>query len=519
MKNELQRHKRSDKIKWAFTGIAFVLLFVMVTGLCLQLFGNDKVKPSNWFKKSDTEQTQPAEGEENETAQTGISMLSSTVTLDNDFVGDNSGFVTWVDPHDFVSYEYSGSVFFKSLGERVGLADIYFHCTEMSGYWGYRLSINVNTTCGVGSKEVGSYILHFPNGNTWDITDFNEYEKPMQGYKHARDQIPVAYFGKTSLDTTYICLPLSGSGSSVSFGDDTDGFYVECVPKTAALPADPVKEGYTFVGWYYDEAYTQPYDGEPIYEDTALYAKFEINRYTVTFNSDGGSAVASQTVDWNTAATLTTPTREGYTFKGWYLPNGTQYTNQPIKADTTLTAQWERNVFTVTFETDGGSAVASQEVNLNSSVTLPTTTRTGYVFKGWYLADGTEYTDQGITADITLTAHWEVQTFTVTFYVDGEVYETMTVDYGTSLVPVASELNLNVMSVISGSGAPSIDEEGTIVVEENCFVEAVKMNTVDQTINTVKQNKWAIIGGVVGGVALIAVVAAICGGVKHKRKR
>ena len=56
---ELNRHKKNDKIKWAFTGIAFLLVFVMFTGLCLQLFGTGKQKPSEWFKKPDIEQTQP----------------------------------------------------------------------------------------------------------------------------------------------------------------------------------------------------------------------------------------------------------------------------------------------------------------------------------------------------------------------------------------------------------------------------------------------------------------------------
>lgn len=57
--NELRRHKKSDKIKWVFTGIAFVLVAVMLTGICLQLFGTGKQKPSEWFKKPDTEQTTP----------------------------------------------------------------------------------------------------------------------------------------------------------------------------------------------------------------------------------------------------------------------------------------------------------------------------------------------------------------------------------------------------------------------------------------------------------------------------
>ena len=63
--NDFYRHKKSDKIKWVLTGIAFVLVFVFLAGLCMQLFGNDKIKPANWFKKPDTEQTTPATPDEN----------------------------------------------------------------------------------------------------------------------------------------------------------------------------------------------------------------------------------------------------------------------------------------------------------------------------------------------------------------------------------------------------------------------------------------------------------------------
>lgn len=57
--NELNKHKKSDKIKWTFTGIAFVLVFVMLAGVCLQVFGKDKWKPTEWFEKTDMEQPTP----------------------------------------------------------------------------------------------------------------------------------------------------------------------------------------------------------------------------------------------------------------------------------------------------------------------------------------------------------------------------------------------------------------------------------------------------------------------------
>lgn len=80
--NELNRHKKNDKIKWAFTGIAFVLVFVILAGMCLQLFGKGKVKPSEWFKKEETKQTETVPEDNggaivNESQNNGISLMSA----------------------------------------------------------------------------------------------------------------------------------------------------------------------------------------------------------------------------------------------------------------------------------------------------------------------------------------------------------------------------------------------------------------------------------------------------------
>lgn len=83
--NEFKRHKKSDKIKWVFTGIAFVLVFVMIIGMCLQLFGTGKQKPSEWFKKPETEQTTPEIPDENggavinESASNGVRLMSKKI--------------------------------------------------------------------------------------------------------------------------------------------------------------------------------------------------------------------------------------------------------------------------------------------------------------------------------------------------------------------------------------------------------------------------------------------------------
>ena len=526
MRNELQRHKRSDKVKWVLTGIMFFLAFVMIAGLILQVFGTGKAKPSEWFKKQDSEQTEqlPAEGGENATAHTRVRAMAATINnnIDNGAVSYSSSNVgnIVVAPVGFGSP--SGYTFVYGVGSgTTTLVNMYCRgVTITAGGIPYEIPL---TSVGICYKDMGSdsdnyepfYVLIKKDGN--DYTSNHQVPNP----------VPSQYSMATML------LTVNATGEQYSFTEFTDcyscvlpsysdiaPFHIDCVARTpVSLPDDPVKEGYIFVGWFYDSDFTVPYQGEPIYDTTELYAKFESNKFTVTFNSDGGSEVASQTVDWNTAVTLSTPTREKYAFKGWFLPNGTQYTNQPIKENTTLTAHWERNVFNVTFDTDGGTAVNNTEANLNEPVSLPTTTKTGYVFKGWFLSDGTEYTNQPVTDDISLTAHWEIQTFTVTFYVDGEVYATKTVEYGQGLKQVAEAANLRMFSVRMASGVPTFDDRGAVIVTEDCAVEAQEMSDTDRAINTVKNNKWAIIGGVAGGVALIAIIAAVCGGAKRKRRR
>ena len=159
----------------------------------------------------------------------------------------------------------------------------------------------------------------------------------------------------------------------------------------------------------------------------------------------------------------------------------------------------------------------NQTVMLNNAVTLVTPTKMGYNFVGWYMADGTEYENQPVTDDLTLTAHWEVIMCTVTFYVDGEVYETKTVEYGTSLVPIASELNLCVMTVYSASPEFTTESFAKNGVTADLSVTAEEATGMEKVVNTVKNNKWQIIGGVVCGVALIAIIAVVCSGVKRKK--
>ncbi|XRD25310.1 InlB B-repeat-containing protein [Lysinibacillus fusiformis] len=192
----------------------------------------------------------------------------------------------------------------------------------------------------------------------------------------------------------------------------------------------PTKAGYTFGGWYTDVGRTQAYDfTSVITEATTIYAKWNAQTYTVSFNTDGGSAVSDQSVAYGGKASAPTPapTKAGYTFEGWYTDAGhTQvydFTNV-ISENTTIYAKWKAQTYTVSFNTDGGSAVSDQSVAYGEKASAPTPapTKAGYTFGGWYKDAGhTQAYDftNVITENTTIYAKWKAQTYTVSFNTDG----------------------------------------------------------------------------------------------------
>lgn len=174
-------------------------------------------------------------------------------------------------------------------------------------------------------------------------------------------------------------------------------------------PKNPTKEGYTFLGWFdgndvkFVEGATVPLNG------VTYTAKWQINQYTITFDTDGGSEIAAMTQDYNTAVTApAAPTKTGYTFVSWdkEIPATMPAENITIKAI------WQINKYTVTFDSNGGTKVAPITQDYATEINAPTApTRVGYEFAGW---------DKEIPAtmpaeDLTLTAQWTAKKFIYTF--------------------------------------------------------------------------------------------------------
>ena len=189
---------------------------------------------------------------------------------------------------------------------------------------------------------------------------------------------------------------------------------------TATKPADPTHKGYTFAFWYLgeDEQNATAYDfNTPVTENITLTAKWNINKYTVTFDSYGGTPVPpAQEVEYGLTATKPAdPTLKGYTFAFWYLgedeQNATAYDfDTPVTENITLTAKWNINKYTVAFNTDGGTPVPpAQEVEYGLTATEPAAPeKTGYTFDGWYLGDEKYDFSAAVEQNITLTAKWHV---------------------------------------------------------------------------------------------------------------
>ena len=191
------------------------------------------------------------------------------------------------------------------------------------------------------------------------------------------------------------------------------------------------RAGYTQVGWSTVDGGEKVYGFEDIYtknEALTLYPVWNTNKYTITFDTNGGSEIAPITQDYGTEITAPdNPTRKGYTFKGWdkEIPETMPAENITVKA------QWEVNQYTITFDTNGGSEIAPITQDYGTEITAPDNpTRKGYTFKGW----DKEIPRTMPVENITVKAQWEINQYTITFDTNGgSEIAPITQDYGTEI--------------------------------------------------------------------------------------
>ena len=165
-------------------------------------------------------------------------------------------------------------------------------------------------------------------------------------------------------------------------------------PNSFISPPNVFKEGHNLEGWY-----TSLNDGvtlenrwnfleDRVNFDFTLYASWITNQYTISFESNGDNTINSITDYYGANLTTPSPTKIGHSFSGWYTDVGlTQsftLTTMPAQ-NITLFGTWTINQYTITFETNGGSSIASITGNYGDSISVPNDpTREGYTFNGWY---------------------------------------------------------------------------------------------------------------------------------------
>ena len=186
-----------------------------------------------------------------------------------------------------------------------------------------------------------------------------------------------------------------------------------------SFPANPSKENHIFLGWYVGE--TKVDSNTKFIEDTTVVAKWQ-ELFTITFVYDNGT---DETVELTTNAEgkidslPIDPTYDGHRFLGWTYNSQTVTTSTVFAENATVTAEWIE-VYTVTFNSNGGTEVASQTVDNGSYAVEPTKpTKSGYRFLGWFTDETCETLynfSTAVTGNITLYAGWEeAQGYTITF--------------------------------------------------------------------------------------------------------
>ena len=196
----------------------------------------------------------------------------------------------------------------------------------------------------------------------------------------------------------------SNGGSFVSSQFVKEGGYI-------SKPTNPTKEGYVFAGWYTNSSLTNEYAfNSSVWSNLTLYAKWEETQdktYIVTFNSNGGTDVVSLTIKQGESAIKPSdPTKNGYTFAGWYSDFALTYAynfSTSITSNITLYAKWDAIQVTpeetdkidvdITASYGGTVNTVGGKYNKNEPIDLSATADNGWIFAEWNSSDGGTFSD------------------------------------------------------------------------------------------------------------------------------
>lgn len=266
---------------------------------------------------------------------------------------------------------------------------------------------------------------------------------------------------------------------------------------TVSRPTDPSWEGHKFLGWFLKGSDT-PWDfSNTVSASATLYAGWSNSSYKVSFEGNGGTFTAngnwtgsySEDVQggYRVSAEIANPTRDGYTFAGWFDEDGNAWNaSTVITGSVTYYAKWDANSYELTLYANGGAYADGSDVKVYpASETTPIgnveiPTREGYVFRGWYTrADGGERVEFETTStldkDTILYAHWTEAVYQVTYQGQDFSWTNKNVKYGSTVkAPTSSNYDVEGYT-ITGWYTTRTYDEGT---EWNFAEDTVTQNTV-----------------------------------------
>lgn len=266
---------------------------------------------------------------------------------------------------------------------------------------------------------------------------------------------------------------------------------------TVGRPADPSWEGHEFLGWFLKGSDT-PWDfSNTVSASATLYAGWSNSSYKVSFEGNGGTFTAngnwtgsySEDVQsgYRVSAEIANPTRDGYTFAGWFDEDGNAWNaSTVITGSVTYYAKWDANSYELTLYANGGAYADGSDVKVYpASETTPIgnveiPAREGYAFRGWYTkADGGERVEFETTStldkDTILYAHWTEAVYQVTYQGQDFSWTNKNVKYGSTVkAPTSSNYDVEGYT-ITGWYTTRTYDEGT---EWNFAEDTVTQNTV-----------------------------------------
>ncbi len=224
-------------------------------------------------------------------------------------------------------------------------------------------------------------------------------------------------------------------GGSFENGQTASSVVVDYYEYAEQPEQDPEKTYYKFDGWVTQKGGDIPFDFEntPIAKKTTVYAKWIPIQYVVTVNYNNGavSDKVNTSIEDGFIITVTDPTKTYYDFIAWTLADGTEIDLETylFKQNTTIKAKYAPTVFTITFNTDGGTEIEKQFTSVETDFLMTneivTPEKIGYTFTAWKVPTENSYeemadlTNLTVKSNITVTALYEINQYTVTFDANG----------------------------------------------------------------------------------------------------